>query len=126
MSRPAGGERTLVIRDGTLIDGSGRPPVQNDALVVEGNRIRSIGRLPESQSADFAESGGLFAYGVSFTNLVRRATVYVDKILKGAKPGELPVEQATTFELVVNLRTANALRIVIPQSVALQADRMIE
>lgn len=68
-------------------------------------------RLPSaSQSADFAESGGLFSYGVSFTNMVRRAAVYVDKILKGAKPGDLPVEQATSFE----------------QSVLLQADRVIE
>jgi putative ABC transport system substrate-binding protein len=79
-----------------------------------------------SQSGDFAESGGLFAYGVSFTSMVRRAAEYVDRILKGAKPADMPVEQATKFELVVNQKTAKALRIVVPPSVLVQADRVIE
>jgi putative ABC transport system substrate-binding protein len=79
-----------------------------------------------SQSVDFAEAGGLLSYGVSFTNLVRRAAAHVDQILKGARPGDLPVEQATRFELVVNLRTAKGLGIAIPRSVLLQADRVIE
>ena len=79
-----------------------------------------------SQSSDFPESGGLLSYGVSFTDLVRRAAVYVDQVLKGARPGELAVEQPTRFELVVNLRTAKALKLVVPHSVRLQADRVIE
>ena len=84
-------------------------------------------RLPAAMGfPDAAEAGLLASYGSSGTINSRQASVYVDKILKGAKPGDLAIEQPKTFELVVNLKTANALRIKIPTSVMVRADRVIE
>jgi len=84
-------------------------------------------RLPSIfHFSEFADAGGLAAYGPDRADLFRRAATFVDKILKGAKPGDLPVELPTRFELVVNMKTAKALGIKIPQSILLQADRVIE
>jgi hypothetical protein len=74
----------------------------------------------------FASDGGLVAYGTDLSDLSRRAAAYVDRILKGAWPGDLPVQAPTKFELVVNLKTANAQGLAIPQSILIRADRVIE
>jgi len=83
-------------------------------------------RLPMvSGQREYVEAGGLIAYGTKLAELFRRAAVYVDKILKGAKPADLPIEQPTKFELVVNLKTAEVLGLTIPPSILLQADDVI-
>ncbi len=97
--------------------------VNRDKLV----QFAAIRRLPAMYfDENFPMAGGLMAYGPSNSDAYRRAATYVDKILKGAKPGDLPVEQPTRFDLIVNLKTANALGLKIPQMVLIRADRVIE
>jgi putative tryptophan/tyrosine transport system substrate-binding protein len=90
------------------------------AELVKKNRLPTI-----SDGFRFAEAGGLIYYGPDYLPLVRRSVTYVDKILKGAKPADLPVEQPTKFELVINLKTAKQIGVTIPQTVLYRADKVI-
>jgi len=87
---------------------------------VATNRLPGMFPYPE-----FAQEGGLMSYGPDYADLFRRTATYVDKILKGAKPGDLSIEQPATFELVLNLKTAKAIGVTIPQSLLARADEVI-
>ena len=105
--------------------------VVSDPLVntnrVRINTLAVAARLPTMHGfREFVEAGGLMSYAANFPDLFRRAADYVDKILRGAKPGEIPVEQATKFDLVINLTTAKALGLTVPETFLLRADEVIE
>jgi len=106
----------LVGRDALVL----QQRAQIAALAAE-NRLPAIYGFREN-----AEAGGLMAYGANVPSMYRRAATYVDKILKGAKPADLPVEQPTKFELVINLKTARALGLTIPPSLLQRADEVIQ
>ncbi len=118
---------TLISRaraDALFVGAISGPAYADRGLIVD---FATRTRLPSSFFfREAVELGGLMSYGVSFADVFRRAAGYVDKILKGAKPADLPIEQPTKFELVINLKTAKALGLTIPPSLLLRADEVIE
>jgi ABC transporter substrate binding protein len=104
----------------TILDSLIGPYRQLIAKFAQEQRIPSILSL-----RDYAEFGGLMSYGPSLPEIYRRAATYVDKLLKGARPGDLPIEQPTKFELVINLKAARALNLAIPRTLLLRADQVI-
>jgi putative tryptophan/tyrosine transport system substrate-binding protein len=113
-----------VAREGALF------VIANPALFIERKHIADLAlkhRLPSVVGGrEYAEAGGLVSYAVHYPDLFRRAASYVDKILKGAQPAELPIEQPVKYELVINLKTAKALGLTIPQSLLVRADEIIQ
>ena len=107
-----------------LIIAPTRQTVQHSQRIID---LALAARIPAMGSyANFAASGSLMSYGPDPGESWRRAASHIDKILKGAKPGDLPVERPTRFELVVNMKTARTLGLTIPSSILLQADQVIE
>ena len=131
---------SVEVRSPEELDGAFRAVagVRADALVVVPSRLMNLNakriadfalerQLPAvSMWRSFADVGGMMTYGPNVPAMIRRAATYVDKILKGAKPADLPVEQPTRFELVINLKTAKALGLTIPQSILVRADQLIQ
>src|SRR4029434_8992531 len=127
----------LDVRSADQLDGAFDVIVQKrpEALMVPGDRVflRNLAplvhlarqrRLPSMYAyRELVEAGGLVSFGPSYADMHRRAAYYVDRILKGTKPGDLPVEGPTRFELVINAKTAKALALTIPQSLLLRADQ---
>jgi putative ABC transport system substrate-binding protein len=116
-----------------MLPGSGTQAILNAGDPLLGNQAPSLiafsarHRIPALyESRQFVDDGGLMSFGPNFSALHRRAADYVDKILRGAKPGDMPIEQPTKFELVINMKTARALGFAIPQSVVLRADDVIQ
>jgi putative ABC transport system substrate-binding protein len=132
--------QTIVVRTPAEIDGAfaamreqridGLLVLPDPMFTIQNRRIPELAarhRLPAIyELSEFVDAGGLMFYGAALRDMYRRAATFVDKILRGAKPGDLPIEQPTQFELVINLKAAKALGIRIPQSLLVRADRVIE
>jgi putative ABC transport system substrate-binding protein len=111
----AGIQAVVVVRDPLTIKLAGKI-----ATMLNGKHIPAM-----FETKNYLEEGGLMLYGPNFEDLYRRSAVYVDKILDGAKPGDLPIERPTEFELIINLKTASAIGLTVPQSVLVRADELI-
>ena len=113
-----------VIRGGMIVDGSRLPRFRGDIGIKDG-RVAEIGHIGAGEADETIDAGGLISYGADRNFQFQRTAVYVDKILKGAKPADLPVEQPTQFAFVVNLKAAKQIGLTIPPNVLARADRVI-
>jgi putative ABC transport system substrate-binding protein len=129
VSRPEDLAPTFVAMKRTKI---GAILVRRDVLVVERHRAEVVALAAQQQLPaiysfrEFPDSGGLMSYGVNVYEIHRRSATFVDKILKGAKPGDLPIEQPTKFELVINVKAARALKLTIPATLLMRTDHAID
>jgi ABC-type uncharacterized transport system substrate-binding protein len=117
-------DNAMKLRIGALIVGVDAVTQANRSLIAQASIKRNLPSL--SREREFADAGGLMSYGVHYPDLYRRAAVYVGKILRGARPADLPVEQPSKFELVINAKAAKAIGLTLPQSLLRRADRIIE
>jgi putative tryptophan/tyrosine transport system substrate-binding protein len=104
----------------------GRARIAAESRVAVPNLFSRSSNAKMYRSGDYVEAGGLMSYGVNFPDQFRRTADYVDKILRGTKPGNIPVEQPTKFDLIINLTTAKVLGLAIPESFLLRANELIE
>jgi putative ABC transport system substrate-binding protein len=103
--------------------------IDEGLFIANAKRVADVAlrrRMPSIGFSEYCEAGGLLAYGVDFPRIWRRSMYFVDRILKGAKPADLPIQQATSFELMINLKTERALGLTIPPSMRARADKIIE
>jgi ABC-type uncharacterized transport system substrate-binding protein len=111
-------------KTGAIVVGIDTLTQSNQRIIIE---LAAKYRVPAIYpSREFVDAGGLISFGVNYPDLYRRAAIFVDKIFKGAKPSDLPVEQPTKFELVVNLKTARAIGLTVPPMLLARADEVIE
>ena len=127
----AGGPKEFDAAFSTIVKGrAGALSVFDDSMLIgQARRVADLAarnRLPTIGFSELVEAGGLMSYGVNFPDLWRRAATYVDKILKGTKPADLPVEQPMRFEVVINMKIAKALGITFPPSIMVRADQVIQ
>ena len=106
----------LLLYDDTMVNANSR------ALAI----LAAANRMPSCGFPEFTRAGGLIAYGINFPDMDYRAATFIDKILKGAKPGELPIERSTKFNIIINLQTAKALGITLPPTLLARADEVSE
>ena len=115
--------RTFVCADGLVVGADGFIQAEQRSVVDFAASNRLVATYP---SREFVDAGGLTSYAVNYPDLYRRLATVVDKVLKGERPADIPVERPTKFELVINVKTAAALGLTIPKSLALRADQLVQ
>jgi putative tryptophan/tyrosine transport system substrate-binding protein len=115
---------SVLARAGKMLECRSGPPMNDNREQIAGFALKS--RLPSVGTREYVYAGGLMSYAANLADSYRRVATYVDKILKGAKPSDLPVEQPTKFEFVINLKTAKQIGLTIPQRMLARADKVIK